>query len=959
MTISEPKPTYIAGTQIADPAFAPARAMYAAPPADSLGALASVGNLSPSLARILRPQAAYRWLLPYLAAITPQYVEGILRGALAGNHVQAWELFDLMMDTDPEIRACVGEYVDGVKMKKIIIEPYHDEDEEPTPNAIRNQKIVSAALRNMRPDPQNDENSLRGMVGDVVFARFHGQSIQELDWFDTFGDGSANRLLVQGVGNILAPRAAFWVHPVCYAWDMSGRLGLRVALQNEIQEVSKTARNQKPGQRAGNSAMTDAPVWNWISSQPMPSSVMNFPPNKFLISVFKGKAGTALSGCDLRPLAWWWIASNFCGDWLLNYAQIFGVPLRKATYALGTPDEVRQTAENLLQAAGSAPWTLMPEGVNIKIVSAGSGGGAESPQAFLFHFADEQKRKVILRQTMVGSGRGAASGSKGGMTAESKVKDACTQGGAEFACDILREQYARILLKVNAGSDAELPFIRMMEVDEGNLEDMQRDQIGAQLISLGENYFRKKYNYPKPGPGEEIAGQSGPSAQPDGPPTDPVLQRQISYAKWKSDFADAKAKGGGGAAGAGAKGPPPGGGSAGGANAQPEDAELDASASLEAAYSGKPVSAAAGKTLGEAILDDLEPVRNDLAAIEKIEDPELFRKKIAEYIADNGPLVKRLADINAYPKSAKVIQETNVEEMAKALAAKPKALAKLQAGDVAALEAFNPDEPRDATAKWTEEGSTGTAKSGILKGPNDRSSTETATDPSQSPGTSAHYVGRGQETADSGEASRKEWYQRVRDEESKLHDWAEQNGKLGGKLPPEDDRGGEHIVHFDPKTQRYFKATYQNLGGDNAGYGIHVGSNESGSTPSEYLDRWDQDNKLFDDQVRVERVVKLPVTAAGPKYSIVISQPIVKGVPAPEKDIDEMMAGKGFEKIGHGAYYQESSHTLVSDMKGAEHDSPNVLKTADGRIHPIDPIVQRADSGLVRAWLSSPKGPKR
>src|SRR6266545_4463115 len=62
-----------------------------------------------SLQRILRPQAAFRWILPSLAAITPQYVEMILRGALAGNHVQQWELFDLMLDSWPELSACQQE----------------------------------------------------------------------------------------------------------------------------------------------------------------------------------------------------------------------------------------------------------------------------------------------------------------------------------------------------------------------------------------------------------------------------------------------------------------------------------------------------------------------------------------------------------------------------------------------------------------------------------------------------------------------------------------------------------------------------------------------------------------------------------------------------------------------------------------------------------------------------------
>src|SRR6266478_7579283 len=99
--------------------------------------------LSFGLNRILRPQAAFRWILPQLAAITPQYIEMILRGALAGNHVQQWELFDLMFDTWPELSACAQELTYGVLRKKLIYETAHEEDEQPTPNAIERKKLVS------------------------------------------------------------------------------------------------------------------------------------------------------------------------------------------------------------------------------------------------------------------------------------------------------------------------------------------------------------------------------------------------------------------------------------------------------------------------------------------------------------------------------------------------------------------------------------------------------------------------------------------------------------------------------------------------------------------------------------------------------------------------------------------------------------------------------------------------
>ena len=46
------------------------------------------------MASIIRPQVRERWLLPQVGAITPQYIEMTLRGALAGAHLPQWELFN-------------------------------------------------------------------------------------------------------------------------------------------------------------------------------------------------------------------------------------------------------------------------------------------------------------------------------------------------------------------------------------------------------------------------------------------------------------------------------------------------------------------------------------------------------------------------------------------------------------------------------------------------------------------------------------------------------------------------------------------------------------------------------------------------------------------------------------------------------------------------------------------------
>lgn len=169
---------------------------------------------------------------------------------------------------------------------------------------------------------------------------------------------------------------------------------------------------------------------------------------------------------------------------------------------------------------------------------------------------------------------------------------------------------------------------------------------------------------------------------------------------------------------------------------------------------------------------------------------------------------------------------------------------------------------------------------------------------------------------------------RVEAEQQRLVQWAEENRKLGGRLPPEFARGGEHQVYFLRPKQRYIKAT---LPERQLGYGIALGSNSRGATPAEYLDRLDLQNQIFNDDIRLERVV-----VKNGKPIIVTSQPFIKGVAPSQIALDELMAGKGYEKLTDGAYYDEHIGLLIFDLFPR-----NAIQAASGVIFPIDPVIQR------------------
>lgn len=441
-----------------------------------------------------------------------------MRGALAGNHVQQWELFDFMLDSWPELHACWTELRDGVTGKKVVIEPHHDEDEPPEPDALERARLVSTALMGMRPNATKDENALEGLIGDILDGWIRGITVQEVLW---------NNLEDDELGTIMAPVSSFWVHPVAYGFNADGQLGLRT-----IRGYDTAGRNNGT---AGNGA-TNTPTVNtyplsYLSAQPQPATLEPFPEHKFLIGIHKSKPGTALGGPLLRCLTWWWVAAGYCEDWLLNLAQLYGIPFRYATYDPNAPDETINAIMTMLQNMGSAGWAAFPTGTELEFKDVAGGRNAEySPQGTMLDRADRYARLVILGQTMTGNTMGAGKGGQAFGVIEKDVKQERIDAAGKFACDVINKQLINSILLLNYGDTQDAPRIRLLEENEGQFVDAQRDQILQKIgLQLGADFMRRKYGIPEPAEGEELLnapqplspfGGDQPQPNEDGTPQD-------------------------------------------------------------------------------------------------------------------------------------------------------------------------------------------------------------------------------------------------------------------------------------------------------------------------------------------------------------------------------------------------------------------------------------------------------
>lgn len=452
----------------------PARLQAAAP-------VKAAGKINSFLSRIIRKQAQGNWLLPSLAAVTPQYIETILRGALGGNHVQQWELFDLMEDTWPRLLKNLGEIKGAVEAMDWKLEAWAEEEKPPTDTALERKNLVSAGVWEMNPAPDRDDNGFEQTIADILDAWGKGVSVCEILW---------EQRRVGNLGEFALPNCTTWIHPNNYAWSDEGFLGLNVSRE------------------------VNTGVYRTRATEITP-----FPEHKFLIAINKAKSGHPLTAARLRALAWWWCAANFSADWLMNLAQLFGIPFRWATYADNADDDTVDEINDMLENMGSSGRGAFPEGTNLNFLDSGKAAGT-SPQDGLLDRADKACDLLILGQTLTSDVGASGGGSLALGKVHKGVREQIIQSAANFVARVFNQQLIPAILIENFGDADEAPYFCPEFESEKDL------QATATLIKsavetglqVPEKWAHAELNIPLPQKGEkciERAPQPAPGNFPE------------------------------------------------------------------------------------------------------------------------------------------------------------------------------------------------------------------------------------------------------------------------------------------------------------------------------------------------------------------------------------------------------------------------------------------------------------
>lgn len=417
--------------------------------------------LSPSrlAAPIIRPSS--RDFEPHLfgRGLSPDAVGGLLDAGARGDLAAQNDLFNLMEDTWPRLRANLQKIKNAIVKLPFNVQPFTPKNGAPSPAALEKAKFIESVLHVPCGVGDPCRAALSTAAFELMDAVARGLAVVEIDWgADACG--------------FLVP-SAFRRVPSRYlglAGDGTLALRLNPSAQSELSSFSRY-------------------------------------PGKFLVGLFRSKSGALGEAAQLRALAPLWLGHMLGWEWLVQKAELFGLPLRWANYPPTATQTEIDAITSALRNMGSAAWGAFPQGTNLQILQGSIPGvaGPNDPSERLLWLADRACDILLLGQNL--SSEINDEGSRAAAEVHREVELDLYETYAQFIVSILNDQLIPALIGVNWGDMEEVPFVAVEVPRPTRDEEMaRRDQLLFVEMGLPVSlqYLYERHKVPAPGPNEAL-----------------------------------------------------------------------------------------------------------------------------------------------------------------------------------------------------------------------------------------------------------------------------------------------------------------------------------------------------------------------------------------------------------------------------------------------------------------------
>ena len=179
-------------------------------------------------------------------------------------------------------------------------------------------------------------------------------------------------------------------------------------------------------------------------------------PAKFITHVHKSKSGLLIRGGLARPVAWYYLFKNFGIKSWVQFAQVFGFPLRVGRYDSEATQDEKDVLLRAVRSIAQDAAAIIPDSMRIEFVNTNSTGNVQIFKGLTEYF-DKQISKAVLGQTGttdVGQHVGTAN-------AHERVREDIEESDAAQLAATLSRDLVRPLVDLNLGPRRRYPIIRI------------------------------------------------------------------------------------------------------------------------------------------------------------------------------------------------------------------------------------------------------------------------------------------------------------------------------------------------------------------------------------------------------------------------------------------------------------------------------------------------------------------
>lgn len=236
-------------------------------------------------------------------------------------------------------------------------------------------------------------------------------------------------------------------------------------------------------------------------------------PFKYITHIHKTKSGLPIRGGLAYAISWGWLFKNFDIKSWVQFAEVFGHPLRVGKYdGAATPkdkDALLQAVRHIARDAAA----IIPASMQIDFIEAKMSGNIDLFEK-LAAFMDRQVSKAVLGQT----GTTDTGQHVGTANAHERVREDIEQSDAAQLAATLNRDLVRPMVDLNLGPRLRYPRLRIARPDAEDVAGL----VGALrvLVPLGlrveASTVRDKLGLPEPEEGAEVlVWQGGVQPEPE------------------------------------------------------------------------------------------------------------------------------------------------------------------------------------------------------------------------------------------------------------------------------------------------------------------------------------------------------------------------------------------------------------------------------------------------------------